>query len=285
MKNRLLNFIILLSAVFIFNACKDDDFPAPEISDFEVGLDNSLVAYRGSDLHLEANILAEGRIDRIVLEIHPEGEHNGKKSTAAANDEDHGWEVEMEWTEFDGLKNTNFHEHIDVPIDAELGHYHLHFKVIDKQGKVTEMEAELEVKNPENTNAPLITITSAPGNGAVFHDDDVISIAGTVTHELGLGGMYIGLVRVDQNLDNAQVNKNNTITLLHTHDFDSPTSHSFSASIAVGAAQDNDITPKPIEGDIAWQEANYYILVKAKDAFGGPFGYSQRYPVEIHMNE
>ncbi len=40
----------------------------------------------------------------------------------------------------------------------------------------------------------------------------------------------------------------------------------------------------PIEGNIACIEANYYILVKAKDAFGGPFGYYQRYPVNIHIH-
>ncbi len=152
MNKRILNLLSLLSIVLIFNACAEDDFPAPEISDIEIGYDNSKVAYRGSELHIDAEIVAEGRIDRIVLEIHHKGDH-AKKSGNAAKDDDHGWEVEMEWTEFNGLKNTNFHEHTDVPLDAELGYYHLHFKVIDMQGKVTEVEAELEVKNLENANA------------------------------------------------------------------------------------------------------------------------------------
>jgi hypothetical protein len=74
----------------------------------------------------------------------------------------------------------------------------------------------------------------------------------------------------------------NTITLLHTHEFDSHTAHNFSASINVGAAQDNNITPKDIAGDIAWQSGNYYIVVKCKDAFGGNWTFSSHYPIVIN---
>ena len=94
--------------------------------------------------------------------------------------------------------------------------------------------------------------------------------------------MYIGLVREDQNLTDAEVNATNTITILHTHEFDSPDSHNFSASITVGATQDNNITPKDITGDIAWQSANYYIVVKCKDAFGGNWTFSNHYPIIIN---
>ncbi|MFW6222757.1 MAG: DUF4625 domain-containing protein [Bacteroidota bacterium] len=287
MNQRFFKLFIALSFVLVINSCtEDDDFPAPVIENMEIGLNNSMVAYRGSDLHLEADIIAEGRIDRIVVEIHPEGEHDhDKKSGNTVSDHDHGWETEITWDEYKELKNTNFHKHIDVPLEAELGEHHLHFKVIDMQGKETSLEADIEVKNPENTDAAVLSITSAPENGEIFHADDTISISGSATHELGLGGMYIGLVIEDQGLEDSQVNANNTITILHTHDFDSPTSHNFDAGIVVGAEEDNNITPKPIEGDIAWQEGNYYILAKAKDAFGGPFGFSDRYPVEIHFHD
>ncbi len=275
-----------IASLFVFVSCsEDDDFPAPVISDLEIGYDNSKIGYRGSDLHIDANIVAEGRIDRIVIEIHYEGDHHNDHNTGKNGDhDDHGWEFEHTWTEFNGLLNTSFHKHIDIPLHAEPGDYHFHFKVIDMQGKVTEVETEFEVKNPEDTNAPVITVTSAPADGEAFHIGDAISIAGTATHELGLGGMYIGLVRVNQNLEDAEVNSSNTITLLHTHDFDSPESHSFEASIVVGAEYDNNITPKPIEGDIDWQDGDYYILIKSRDAFGGPFGYSERFYIDIHMH-
>lgn len=280
--------LMAVAFLFIHISCSDDkndDFPAPLISNLEIGYHNSQEGYRGSDLHIDADIMAEGRIDRIVIEIHPESDHHhDHKAGHAAYHDEVEWEFTHTWTEFSGLKNTNFHKHIDIPLAASPGDYHFHFMVIDMDGKVTTADADLKIKNPENTPAPEITITSAPADGEVFHLGEEITISGSVSHELGLGGMYIGLVRANQQLDDADVNASNTITLLHTHDFDSPHNHTFQASITVGAEYDNNITPKPIENDIAWQEGEYYILVKSRDAFGGPFGYSQRYPVEIHMH-
>jgi hypothetical protein len=283
MNKHIFIFLAALAFVMVITSCnKEDDFAVPVISDVEIGYENGKIAYRGSELHVEANIVAEGRIDRILVEIHPEGDHDHKSGKQISHDDE--WEFEYTWTEFNGLKNTNFHEHIDIPVSAEPGDYHFHFEVIDMQGNVTEFEAELEVRNPENTTAPLITITSAPADGEEFHTGETISISGTVTHELALGGMYIGLVRASQNLEDEEVNATNTITLLHTHTFESPSNHAFTASITVGTAQDNNITPKPIEGDIAWHDGDYYILVKAKDAFGGPFGYSQHYHIDVHLD-
>ena len=265
----------IFALVFVFVSCtEDDDFPAPVISDLEIGYENSQVGYRGSELHIDANIVAEGRIDRIIIDIHHEGDDH----------DDYGWEFEYTWTKFNGLRNSSFHEHIDIPLNAELGDYHFYFTVIDMDGRVTEIKTEIEVVNPENTIAPVITVSSAPSDGEVFHMEDVISISGAVTHEQGLGGIYIGLVRVNQELEDAEVNASNTITLLYTHDFDSPESHTFDANITAGADEDNYNTPKPIEGEIAWQDGDYYILVKSRDAFGGPFGFSDRYYIHIQMD-
>lgn len=141
-------FTILSLSILIFVSCSDDDdFPAPVISNFEIGYDNSKIGFRGSDLHIDADIVAEGKIDRIIIEIHHEGDHHGHKSGQNGGHDDHAWEFEYTWTEFNGLLNTSFHKHIDIPADAELGDYHLHFKVIDMQGKVTEIEEEFEVKD------------------------------------------------------------------------------------------------------------------------------------------
>lgn len=282
MNKNIFTVLAALAMILSIASCnKEDDFAAPVISDVEIGYENSKIGYRGSELHIEANIVAEGKIDRIMLEIHPEGEHDHKAVSTTSDDD---WEFEQTWTEFNGLKNTNFHEHIDIPLSAEPGDYHFHLQVIDMEGNVTDFEAELEIKNSENTSAPIITITSAPADEEEFHVGETISISGTVTHEFALGGMYIGLVRANQNLEDAQVNANNTITLLHTHDFNSIQNHTFTANMTVGATMDNNITPKPIEGEIAWQAGEYYILVKSKDAFGGPFGYSQRYNINIHLD-
>lgn len=278
MKTRASVLLIITIAVgmsLFFSSCEKDEAAAdPVINLTELGYDNSKVAFLGTDLHIEADIVAEGTIDKVTIEIHPEGEHD-------PSGHDHGWEFEAPFDKFSGMKNATFHEHIDIPVTAEAGDYHFHFAVTDLEGQQTVAETELEVRQPDDAVNPVMSIASAPSNNQVFDSGETITISGTVSDDKALGGMYVGLVREDQNLTNADVNAMNTITLLHTHNFDSPTSHNFSASITVGASQDNNITPKDIVGDIEWQSTNYYLLVKCKDAFGGNWTFSERYPVVL----
>jgi hypothetical protein len=277
--------ILLITAVFatglFFTACEKEEDPAkPVITLTELGYENSKIAYAGTDLHIEAEILAEGKVDKVTIEIHPEGDHEKSTSTILHEGE---WEFDTTYTKFSGIIDPLFHEHIDIPVDADTGHYHFHFIVTDLEGQQTVVEEELEIQYPDDEVAPEVNISSAPGNMQVFNNGETISISGNVSDDKALGGMYIGLVRENQNLTDAEVNAMNTITLLHTHEFDSHTAHSFSASINVGATKDNNITPKDISGDIAWQSANYYIVVKCKDAFGGNWTFSSRYPIVINL--
>ena len=128
-----------------FTACDNDDentFAAPKINLTEVEIDNSLQCSPGHDLHLEADIVAEGSIKRIDIEIHQE--------------EEGSFEIEKSYTEgkYIGVRNTEFHEHIDIPQDAPLGSYHLHFIVTDQKGQQTTAECELEMveDNGEEAN-------------------------------------------------------------------------------------------------------------------------------------
>lgn len=273
---------ITLGVALFFTACDNDDDPKakPEITIMELGEGdshgNDHTAIIGSDVHIEVEVVAEGTIDYIQVRIHPEGEHEEEEGE---HDE---WEADTTYSKFSGLKNTTFHEHIDIDISAEPGEYHFDFVVTDMEGYQSSAEAELEIMEPDDAIAPEVTISSAPTNMQVFNNGETISISGMVSDNKALGGMYIGLVREDQNLSDADVSSSNTIAILHTHDFDSYTSHNFSSSITVGATQDNDMTPKDITGDIAWQSANYYIVVKCKDSFGANWTYSDRYPVVIN---
>lgn len=282
MKTRIFLIAIAFTAGFFFTSCEKDDEanPKPVITLTELGYENSKIGYAGTDLHIEAEIVAEGKIDYVTIEIHPEGEHEKISSSTTLYEGE--WEVDTTFTEFSGLKNTTFHKHIDIAVNAEVGHYHFHFIVTDMDGQQTIVEEELEIQQPEDAIAPEINISSAPTNNQEFNNGETISISGSVSDDKALGGMYIGLVRTDQNLTDAEVNATNTITLLHTHEFDSHTAHNFSTSINVGAAQDNNITPKDITGDIAWQSANYYIVAKCKDAFGGNWTFTSHYPIVIN---
>jgi hypothetical protein len=282
MNTRTFLIAIAFTAGLFFTSCEKDDEtnPKPVITLTELGYENSKIGYAGTDLHIEATILAEGKVDKVIIEIHPEGEHEGEHEEEHEHGEE--WEFDSTFTEFSGIIDPAFHKHIDIPVDADTGHYHFHFIVIDMEGQQTTVEEELEIQQPSDDEAPEITVSSAPTNGQTFANGETITVSGSVSDDLALGGMYIGLVRTDQNLTDAEVNAMNTITLLHTHEFDSHTAHNFSASINVGAAQDNNITPKDITGDIAWQSGNYYIVVKCKDAFGGNWTFSSHYPIVIN---
>lgn len=266
MKIKITSIAILLAyGIILLTSCKKgEETPKPVITLTELGLDNTNTGYIGTDLHVEADIVAEGTISTVMIEIHPEGSAN--------------WEFDTTYTEFFGLKNATFHKHIDIPLTVEAGEYHFHFMVTDMNGNQTLIESELEIMQPTDSEAPQITVSSVPANGQVFSNGETITISGMVTDNIALGGIYIGLIRDDQNLSDSEINADNTITLLHFHDFPTPASYNFSGSIAVGSAIDHDITPDPI----TWTPGNYYILVKCMDAFGGNWTFSGHYPVVIN---
>lgn len=265
------------STLFIISCQKDEETTAkPAITLTELGYDNSKIGYSGSDLHIEADIVAERKIDKVTIQIHPEGDHGDKSASLVFHEGE--WEVDTTYTEFAGLKNTTFHKHIAIPVSVEVGHYHFHFAVTDLEGNQTIVEEELEIQHPADAVPPVVTITTAPTANQVFTNGQTISISGSVSDDLALGGMYIGLVGVDQVLTDALVNDGNTISLLHHHDFPNPTSHSYLASIVVGAAMDNNNTPKAA----TWTPGEYYIVVKCQDSFGGNWTFSNHYPIVIN---
>jgi len=249
---------------------KDEAEPVakPSISGFEVGLQNSMTAYLGADLHLEAEVVAEGKISTIQLEI-----HSGEEVRQIALE----WEFDSLYTKFSGLKNTTFHEHVDIPLTVDTGHYHVHFIVTDQTGQQTLVESDLHIEFPSDVQAPTITIGSAPTNGQAFTNGQAIRIAGTVGDETALGGLLVALVRADQLLTDAQVSSNNSIVLVHTHEFPDSKNYSFDISIHVGTAQDFNNPSQTI----TWQSGEYYLLVKTKDAFGGNWTYSAHYPIQV----
>lgn len=124
----------LAMSAFLFACSKKDDVaPQATISLKEVGSGNSKVAYAGSDLHLDAEIVAPGGIREVKLEIRPQ--------TAG------GWAFDSVYTAgLAGAKNADFHKHIDIPAEAAVGNYRVIVTVIDQQGRQTAAESALEIK-------------------------------------------------------------------------------------------------------------------------------------------
>lgn len=102
---------------------------APVITFKEVGEYNSKKAVVGQKMHLEAQIEAAHKIAKIEIEFH----------NTAAN-----YEKVFTYTDgkYVGETSVLFHEHPQIPSDAPVGEYHIHFTVTDCNGNVTTEEAE-----------------------------------------------------------------------------------------------------------------------------------------------
>lgn len=141
MKTKIIFAIFLFIPVFALISCNKET-ERPEILHFELGYNNSKRVIRGQGLHIDADIIAINRIERVIVKIHPEDSHNNvflpTKSAVK-------WEVDTIYMKFLGLRNTTFHEDLDVPLDAGLGHYHFYFSVVDMKGNTTMVEDKFEV--------------------------------------------------------------------------------------------------------------------------------------------
>lgn len=271
MKNRISWVMAVCMTILLMTSCNNDDdkVAKPVITITELGIGNSGIAYEGADLHIEAEILAEGIIRDVLVEIHQE--------------EGSSDEIVARFEEYAGKKNTTFHKHVAIPVGTKLGMYHVHLIVTDQLGNESTAEGEIEIQALNDSEAPVLNLTLTPEEGKVFTNGQTIALAGSVTDNFALGGLLVALVYESDNLSDDQVSGNNpaVVVLLHTHDFDSPKRHNFVASIVVGAEYDNNMIPSAIFGQNAWRNGDYFILVKGKDAKGNAFK-SARYPIKIN---
>lgn len=129
-----------LALTTLFYACEDDDtsVSSPEIEILELGADNDSIATIGDEFHIEIDVVAEGTIDYIQVQIHSEF------------DQEEEWELDTTYTDdYNGLKNTTFHEHVDIDSNAEAGEYHFDFTVTDLEGNQTSAEADITLIEEE----------------------------------------------------------------------------------------------------------------------------------------
>lgn len=147
MKTTFKSMALYAITLFVFTSCNKNE--SPSITIHELGFDNTKTVVAGTDLHIDAEILASQKIASIQLIIHSEAEHAdapAKKATSVISTATE-WEVDSIYTKgYVGVKNAEFHEHIDVPATAALGHYHVHIKVTDMEGNQTVKEDEIEVQ-------------------------------------------------------------------------------------------------------------------------------------------
>lgn len=169
MKNIFILAVSVLLCIFnlTFVSCDNDDdqqtFAKPVASLAEVGEENCKEAVAGKDLHLEGDLTAEGLIARIDITI---ATADGKTTI-----------VKQSYAEgkYIGVKNTIFHEHLDIPENAVAGAYKVIFVVTDKLGQSTTFTSDLIVKALDKT-APAITFKE------VGENDNHKALAGQKMH-------------------------------------------------------------------------------------------------------
>lgn len=157
-------FILSLCLLMLASCSNDDNDENPSkpiIHLTEIGSENSKIAVVGGDLHLEGNIVADGVIQRIDIEIHKEEGSSFKIEKSYVNGK------------YIGVKNADFHEHIDIPTETPEGEYHLHFTVTDKFGQATTIESELVIESvPVNISIEGLNF----GSGHDFPDNKIAYI-------------------------------------------------------------------------------------------------------------
>lgn len=259
--------------LLLLTSCRNDDeqmLPVPNIIGLEVGLGNSHTSYIGSDIHIEAEIEASGKINTVEVEVF-------KKDDA-------GWQTKKVYSEFSGQLNTAFHKHIDVAPDAAPGNYVLRMKVTDMMGQSKIVDEDLELIILQDGVPPIVNITNFPAANKLFSNGETITISGTVSDNIALGNVLVALVREEDLIPDGNLSDTHSqiITMLDLRDFASTEIQDFTASINVGATSDRGFQPKPIQGSNSWKSAAYYIVVKTKDASQNT-AFSKHYPIKINL--
>ena len=146
MKTRALLMAMVCTMVAALTACDSDDdnnehLTGPTATFTEVGRDNSHEVAAGGELHVEADIEAEGLIERITVRI----------KTGA--DEETLVEETWETGKYVGVRNTEFHEHIDIAPETPLGECVLTLSVWDAQGTGCVVGTTFNVVETETTTS------------------------------------------------------------------------------------------------------------------------------------
>lgn len=163
--------ILAFLGAFLYSCSNDDDpvLRTPVISNFEYGEGSShstdRVGYKGSDIHLEAEINAEATVSSIKLSIH------GHDVTLGEGEVD--WDFEQVFTDNKYLViNPVFHEHIDIPSNIPAGEYHIELTVTDELGNSTEVEGHIQILAPITLSD--ISIDASVARGDDFHAEFMI---------------------------------------------------------------------------------------------------------------
>lgn len=183
MNTKIILSIAVIAGV-LFSACKKDESPAaPTITINELGHgdshSNDNKATIGASLHFIADIVADGKIDYITIEMHTEEEeeHEG-------HDHGHEWELDTTFsgTGITGLKNLSLHKDLKIDASAEPGVYHFHITIVDMEGNSGSAEAEVTlIEQPQNIMVENLSINAGKHDLSKADSIFIISFDASVT--------------------------------------------------------------------------------------------------------
>lgn len=204
MKTNLKPLTIIAFLGILLHSCSNDDenpaLTAPKISNFEYGQGSAhsddRVAYRGSDIHLEAEILAEATVSSITVSIHAHDLTAGEGEVE--------WDFEQTYIDAGYLViNPTFHEHIDIPSNVATGEYHIVLTVTDASGNSTESEGHLQILAPISLSG--VSISESVVRGSDFHTEFTINAVHGI-HQINVDihahGLTPGTGELEWNFEN-----------------------------------------------------------------------------------
>jgi len=134
--------IILLASILLLSltwkSCKEDQPDPPAINITGLGYNNSGIGYLGGTFPVEADIIADGKIENIQIGFRPVG---GQFKSGYASP---SWTFDTVYTGiYAGLTTATFEEWINIPLTADTGTYTFQFKVTDMEGIQKLVEEEV----------------------------------------------------------------------------------------------------------------------------------------------
>ena len=179
-KCAIFRYVILFAFPFLFVNCAKEKDAQPEpidtrtvlqISDVEIGTNDSRTAYVNGDLHLEAKVTASTKIKQLKLQITP-------------SISGHGWIFGQTFTEnVSGAESFHFHEHIYIPENARAGVYDVLFIAYDENGEQIRYKGSLTILKD-----PLIPQIA---NAKISLSGDVLAVTADIKIPSGLQEIYI----------------------------------------------------------------------------------------------
>jgi hypothetical protein len=299
--------ILLITGTFA--ACKKDkqdpELAKPTVENIEVGLNNNEMGVIGSDFHLNADIIAGDKIDKVEIKILPKAGETYSKA----------WKHEIVWDQYKGAKNANVHKHFDIPKDAAEGKYDFLITIYDENGSQVEVKKSITIylmaNVPVNPKASIFNIFT---NGENFYYDGKFSVEkaklkkGDLLHSQvaindvkGDGKMYILFINKKLNhrpesIDKIDFSKAIVYDVMEHKGWANPdffTNSVFDPAtftitrnwpdMTIGGTKDNNIPSSPITGSKAWETGTYYYGVVYKNTTYN-IGYFKYIEVAVEVN-